>query len=135
MGTSKLDKSRHFLSTFSAQTVCNIHFWIWKYSKFVFICSRLWSILICKIPQFSAKSYRFGQFTILFWNVDTLRLLKIYITFCSPARAKYSFFLASSSWTILVSTVSLFLFCSLLTWRWHQVTVRFLMITRQNRYK
>ena len=32
-----------FSSTFSALTVCNIHFWIWKYSKL--------TILVCKIPQ------------------------------------------------------------------------------------
>ena len=81
-----------FSFTFSAQTACNIHFWIWKYSKLIFMCSPLWSILFCKIPQFLAKSYRFGQLTILFLKVDTLRLLKIYITFCPPARAKHLFF-------------------------------------------
>ena len=29
-----------FSSTFSAITVCNIHFWIWKKSKFIFMRSR-----------------------------------------------------------------------------------------------
>ena len=33
-------------------------------------------------------------------KADTLRLLTIYIMFCTPARAKYPFFLGSSSWTI-----------------------------------
>ena len=55
-----------FSSTFSDLTVCNIHFWIWKYSKFIFMWSPLWSILVCKIPQFLAKSYRFRQLITLF---------------------------------------------------------------------
>ena len=53
--------------------------------------SPLWSILVCKIPQFLAKSYRFRQLITLFQKVDTLRLLKIYIMFCPPAGAKYPF--------------------------------------------
>ena len=32
--------------------VCNIHFWIWKYSKFIFMWCPIWSTLVCKIPQF-----------------------------------------------------------------------------------
>ena len=79
-------------SAFSALIVCGIHFWIWKYSKFVFMSSPLWSILVCKIPQFLAKSHRFGQLIILFQKVDTLRLLKICILFFPPAGAKSSFF-------------------------------------------
>ena len=71
----QLDKWPHFSSTFYALIVRNIHFWIWKNSKFM---SRLWSILACKIPQFLARSYRFGQLIIFFQKVDTLRLLKIY---------------------------------------------------------
>ena len=80
-----------FSSTFSALPACNIHFWIWKYLK-LFSISFVWSILICKIPQFFAKSYWFGQLIILFQKVDTLRLLKIYIMFCLTAGAKYPFF-------------------------------------------
>ena len=57
-------------------------------------------ILVCKIAQFLVKSYRFRQLITLFCKVDTLRLLEIYIMFCPPARAKYSFFLGSSSWAI-----------------------------------
>ena len=56
--------------------------------------SPLCSILVCKIPQFLVKTYRFGQLIIHFQKVDTLRLLKIYIMFCPPARAKYPFFQA-----------------------------------------
>ena len=44
-----------FSSTFSALAVCNIYFWNWKYSKFIFMWSPFWSILVCKMPQF------FGQ--------------------------------------------------------------------------
>ena len=87
-----------FSSTFSALPACNIHFWIWKYLK-LFSISFVWSILICKIPQFFAKSYWFGQLIILFQKVDTLRLLKIYIMFCLPAE-QIPVFLGSSSWAI-----------------------------------
>ena len=54
--------------------------------------SPCWSILACKIPQFFDKNYRFRQLITLFQKVDTLRLLRIYIMFCTPARAKYPFF-------------------------------------------
>ena len=37
-------------------SVCQIHFYIWKWSKFIFLWSPLWSILVCKIPQFWAKA-------------------------------------------------------------------------------
>ena len=53
-------------STFSALTGSKIHFWIWKYSKFIFMWSSFWSILVCKILQFLTKSYRLGQLIILF---------------------------------------------------------------------
>ena len=39
-------------STFWALTICDIHFCTWKMSKFVFMGSPLWSILVCKIPEF-----------------------------------------------------------------------------------
>ena len=45
-----------FSSTFSNLTVCDIHFWIWKCSKFIFMWFSLWFILVCKIPQFWAKA-------------------------------------------------------------------------------
>ena len=32
--------------------VCDIHFFIWKLSKFIFMGPSLWSILFCKIPEF-----------------------------------------------------------------------------------
>ena len=53
--------SPFFSFTFSDLTVRNIHFWNWKYSKFIFMCSPLWPILVCKIPHFLAKSYQFRQ--------------------------------------------------------------------------
>ena len=41
-----------FLSTFWAVTVCDIHFCIWKLSKFIFMGVLLSSILVCKMPEF-----------------------------------------------------------------------------------
>ena len=41
-----------FSSTFWALTVWDIHFCIWKLSKFILTGSPLWSILVCKIPEF-----------------------------------------------------------------------------------
>ena len=80
-----------FSSTFSVLNACNIHFRIWKYSKFIFIF--LLSILVCKIPTFLAKSYRFGQFIILFKKVHPLRgVCTPYNMFCPPTGAKYPFF-------------------------------------------
>ena len=51
--TWKQDKWPYFSSsTFSSLTVCNIHFYIWKWWKFIFMWS---SILVYKIPQFWQK--------------------------------------------------------------------------------
>ena len=55
-----------FFFIYFFQSVCNNHFWIWKCSKFIFMWSRCWSILICKIPQCSAKSYWFRQLITLY---------------------------------------------------------------------
>ena len=78
-----------FSSTFYTLIACEIISEFEKNSKFM---SCLWSILACKVPQFLARSYQFGQLIILFQKVDTMRLLKIYIIFCPPITAKYSFF-------------------------------------------
>ena len=53
---------------FSTLNACNIHFWIWNCSKFTTCGSLLCSIMVCKISQFLAKSYRLRQFIILFWK-------------------------------------------------------------------
>ena len=58
------------------------------------MCSPLWTILICKIPQCLAKSYQFRQLITVFQKADTLRLVNIYIMFCPPAGAKYPLFQA-----------------------------------------
>ena len=58
----------------------------------------LWSILVCKIPQFWVVSYRFRQLIILFQKVDTLRLLKIDIVL-STVGSQILIFSYSSSWT------------------------------------
>ena len=39
-------------STFWVLTLYDIYFYIWKMSKFVIIGFPLWSILVCKIPEF-----------------------------------------------------------------------------------
>ena len=41
-----------FSSTFRGLTFCDIHFCIWKMSKFVFMGCPLWFGLVCKIPEF-----------------------------------------------------------------------------------
>ena len=64
------------------------------YSKFIFMWSPIWSLLVCKTPRFLAKSYQFRQLIALFQKVDTLMLLKLYTMFCPPTRAKYQFFQA-----------------------------------------
>ena len=46
-------------SIYFFHSVCNIHFWILKYSKFIFM---FMSILVSKISQFLSKSYRVGQY-------------------------------------------------------------------------
>ena len=38
-GNMETKQMARFLSKFSALTVFNIHFWIWKYSKFIFVWS------------------------------------------------------------------------------------------------
>ena len=79
-----------FSSTFSALTVT---FFIWKQSKFILMWSPLWSLLVCKILQFWAKAS--NSDIILFYKVDTPRLLKIHIMFCLSSGAKKGI----SSWT------------------------------------
>ena len=64
-----------------------------------FSISLFWSVLVCKIPQYFAKHYWFGQLVILFQKVDTSRLLKIHIIFCLPAE-QIPIFLGSSPWTL-----------------------------------
>ena len=55
-----------FSSTFPAVAVCKIHFWIWRYSEFIFMYlphGPFWSV---KYINFLVKSYRFGQLIKLF---------------------------------------------------------------------
>ena len=71
-GSTETRQMTPFLSTFSDLTVCNIHYYIWKWSKFIFLWSSLWSLLICKIPQFWAKATDSDSHS----EVDNLRFLK-----------------------------------------------------------
>ena len=41
-----------FSSTFCFLTICDIHFCIWKFSKFIFMGWPFLSILVCKISEF-----------------------------------------------------------------------------------
>ena len=50
-----------FSSIFSALTVCNTDFWIWKNSKLIFSCSTTFS------PFLSVKYFKFGQ-KLLIWR-------------------------------------------------------------------
>ena len=63
-GNMETKQMARFLSKFSALTVFNIHFWIWKYSKFIFVWSPFWYILVWKIPHLLAKNYQFGQLIV-----------------------------------------------------------------------
>ena len=54
--------------------------------------SLLWSILVCKIPQFLQKLLIWTAHQTFPESRDTLRLPKIYIMFCLPAGAKYPLF-------------------------------------------
>ena len=81
----------------------SIHFWIWKRSKFIFMWS-FWSILICKIHQFFAKSNWFAQLIILFKKVLENKYPEftknLYYVF-STHRSQIPIFLGSSLWNIL----------------------------------
>ena len=71
-----------FLSTFPALTVIFIFVFKNSQNSFSFPLSTLlvqFSLQSCSIL---GTSYRLGQPIILFKKIDTLRLLKIYITFC-----------------------------------------------------
>ena len=71
--------TQFFSCYFSALTVCNIYFWIRKYSKFIFIWSPFgpfWNTSVF------GQSYQFGQIIILFQKVDTLMSLKTSFVFC-----------------------------------------------------
>ena len=61
-----ITQEKNMGTIFSTLTVCNIHFLIWKYWKFIFIWPHLWLILVCKISQCLAKSYRYWRLIILF---------------------------------------------------------------------
>ena len=89
--------SRLFSFTFSALTVCNIYFWIWDYSKFIFMWSPLSFILVCKKSQFWVIT--------LFYEIDTLRLLKIYIILWPPPISSFQRFILTESLFLRASTV------------------------------
>ena len=96
-----------FSSFSSAPTVCNILFWIWKQSNFIFRChSTLWSILVCRIPVF-------GQRLLIWTSHHTFlksrhhEVTKNLYYVLSTCRSQIPIFFGSSSWTIfLLSLIS-----------------------------
>ena len=100
-----------FSSTFSVLTVCNIHFWIWKYSKFIFLWSLFWFFLICKTPQFLAKSNRFGGQKLpirrahhTFLKRRHHEVTKNLYYALSTRRRQISIFISSKSWANISNT-------------------------------
>ena len=81
-----------FSATLSALPVCNIHFWIWKYLKFFFksfyYFGPFWSVKY----QIKNKKYRQKLLFGLNFLENRHPKFKVYIIFCLPAGAKYSFF-------------------------------------------
>ena len=59
MKTSQVTPS--FMYFFFTLTVCNIHFYIWKSSKLIFMWFSFWSILVCKTPYFWALTTNLGS--------------------------------------------------------------------------
>ena len=76
-----------FLSTFSALTVCNIHFYIWKWSKFIFLWGPFGLF-------WSAKYLNFEQMPPIptahhiFLESRQSEVTKIHIIFCPPSGAR-----------------------------------------------
>ena len=82
-----------FSCTFSALNICNTHFAIWKYSKFLFMRSPLWSILVCKIPQFWAKSINLDSPS--YFSYPEVTKNSYYVLFLKASQKK-----GIRSWTI-----------------------------------
>ena len=88
-----------FSSTVSALTVCNIHFCIWKYSKFIFMWSPLCSILVCKIPQFFGQKLPIQTAHHIFLESRHPEVTKNLYYVCPPAGAKNLCYVLSSRWS------------------------------------
>ena len=94
-----------FSSTFSTLTACNIYFWIWKYSKFIFMWSTLWSLLVCKI---------FGQKLPIrtdhhFLESRHPEVVKNLYYVLSSRWSQIAIFLGSSSWNTIFVSMSRFM--------------------------
>ena len=88
-----------FSSIFSALTVCNIHFWIWKYSKFTSMWSPLWSILVCKIPSFFYQKLPIRTAHHTFMESRYPEVTKNLYYLLSTCQSQIPIFSGSSSWT------------------------------------
>ena len=80
-----------FSSTVPVVTACNIHIWIWKYLKFIFMWSPSWSILVCNTSISSQKlSIRAAHHKNLHYVLST-------------HQSQIPILLGSSSWTMGLS--------------------------------
>ena len=82
--------TQFFSSTFWALTVCDIYFCIWKMSKFVFMGSPLWSILVCKIPEYWRWKLWDQNFVLFDWgNIHIKESKEPGFTFSIELRTKF----------------------------------------------
>ena len=82
--------TQFFSSTFWALTVCDIYFCIWKMSKFVFMGSSLWSILVCKIPEYWRWKLWDQNFVLFDWgNIHIKESKEPGFTFSIELRTKF----------------------------------------------
>ena len=81
-----MEKWSHFF-IYVLRSNCNIHFCIWKKSKFIYVwCSSFGPFWSVKYVNFGQKLIRTAHRTFL--KSEHLRLLKIHITFCPLMEAK-----------------------------------------------
>ena len=87
-----------FLSAFWSLFVCNIYFCIWKLSKFFFMESPRWAILVCEIPG-SWRRTLWDQKFVPFdsWNIRIEESNKPDFTFSIKLRINSKVFRVISS--------------------------------------
>ena len=76
---------------FWALTFCDIHFCIWKFSRFIFMGSLLWSILVCKIPELRRWKLWNPNFALFdSGNMHIKEIRKITFTFSTVLKTKFA---------------------------------------------
>ena len=90
-------------STFWALTVCDIYICICKISKFLFMGSTVWSILVCKTPEFWRWKLRDQNFVPFdSGNIHIKESKKTGFTFLVKLRTKF----ASILWSTIILWIS-----------------------------